>query len=174
MKRFYLILAIFFGVALPAAGFPSSLIELKSGAKFVTSYTWEEGDLIKFYIYGGTVGFEKRGVKKIERTDLPNTGMEPQAVSEPQKPISEKETTPAVKEAATPSKKKASLSSSKKARLLKRQKRIQTRVTAATEALKKARSGKSRRKIRTARKRLLRQKKKLQKIQNQLKQEETP
>lgn len=43
----------------------ASLIELKSGAHFVTSHYWEDGDSIKFYLYGGVVGFAKQQIKKI-------------------------------------------------------------------------------------------------------------
>jgi len=70
MKRFFLILAICFGIVLPANGFPSSLIELKNGAKFVTSHHWEEGEFIKFYLYGGIVGFKKHQIKGIQPSDV--------------------------------------------------------------------------------------------------------
>ncbi len=70
MRQFLLLISACFIFILPASGFTSSLIELKSGAKFVVSHTWEEGELIKFYLYDGIVGFEKHQIKKVENTDL--------------------------------------------------------------------------------------------------------
>ena len=70
MRQFFLLTSACFIFILPASGFPSSLIELKSGAKFVTSHHWEEGEFIKFYLYGGIVGFKKHQIKKVENTDL--------------------------------------------------------------------------------------------------------
>ncbi len=70
MRQFLLLISACFIFILPASGFASSLIILKTGGKFVVSYTWEEGELIKFYLYDGIVGFEKHQIKKVENTDL--------------------------------------------------------------------------------------------------------
>jgi hypothetical protein len=50
----------------------SYVIALKNGATFTTDLYWVEGSQIKFYIYGGVVGFEKNRVSSITETELPD------------------------------------------------------------------------------------------------------
>lgn len=70
MKQFFLLTCACVIFILPASGLASSLIILKNGGKFVTSHYWEEGEFIKFFLYGGIVGFKKHQIKKVENTDL--------------------------------------------------------------------------------------------------------
>lgn len=55
----------------PAAACASYVIKLKNGKEFVTSRYWEEGKRIMFYTSGGTLGFEKDFISKIEESDRP-------------------------------------------------------------------------------------------------------
>lgn len=64
--------------------FPSSyLIQLRNGAEFTTYQYWEEGDQIKFCLYGGVVGVQKDFVRKIEGPGLGHRG-ETAAIGEPE------------------------------------------------------------------------------------------
>lgn len=58
-------------LAYPVLSSAGYLIELKNGSKFITYEHWEEGEEIKFYYYGGVVGFPKAIVKEIRESDLP-------------------------------------------------------------------------------------------------------
>ncbi len=132
MKRCFLILAICFGVVLPATGFPSSLIELKSGAKFVTSHHWEEGGFIKFYLYGGIVGFKKHQIKRIQATDMSPILQERRSDEKLSAQSS------ASVEIAPPQPKKTPSPQTEKNKLKKKQAELQKQIAAAMETLKKA------------------------------------
>jgi hypothetical protein len=43
----------------------SYLLHLKNGNELRTSYYWEEGDEVKFYVYGGVAGLQKGFVSRI-------------------------------------------------------------------------------------------------------------
>lgn len=43
------------------------IISLKNGGEFKTSYYWEEGHEIRFYIHGGVIGIIKDAVKTIQK-----------------------------------------------------------------------------------------------------------
>ena len=45
----------------------SFLIYLKNGNQLRTSHYWEEGDEIKFYVYGGIVGIPKNSVTELKK-----------------------------------------------------------------------------------------------------------
>ncbi len=66
---FILIIAISF-ILLPSFSSATYLIELSNGAKFITFGFWEEKNIIKFYYYGGIVGFNKDRIIRLEETDL--------------------------------------------------------------------------------------------------------
>ena len=63
------IIAISF-ILLPSFSSATYLIELPNGAKFITHGYWKEKNLIKFYYYGGIVGFDKDRVIRLEESDL--------------------------------------------------------------------------------------------------------
>lgn len=48
----------------------SYLIQLKNGGEVRTPGYWEEGDQIKFYIYGGVAGIQKGFVNEIKETKI--------------------------------------------------------------------------------------------------------
>jgi hypothetical protein len=43
----------------------SYLLHLKNGNELRTSYYWEEGDEVKFYVYGGVAGIQKGFVSRV-------------------------------------------------------------------------------------------------------------
>jgi hypothetical protein len=45
-------------------------LQLKNGNELKTSHYWEEGDEIKFYVYGGIAGIQKGFVTKVTISDL--------------------------------------------------------------------------------------------------------
>jgi hypothetical protein len=45
-------------------------IQLKNGNEIKTSHYWEEGDVIKFYAYGGVAGIQKGLVSKVTTSDV--------------------------------------------------------------------------------------------------------
>ena len=57
-------------ILLPSFSSATYLIELPNGAKFITPGFWKEKNLIKFYYYGGVVGFDKDRIIRLEETDL--------------------------------------------------------------------------------------------------------
>ncbi len=62
-------LFILFYLLFPAAGIASFMIELDTGGKIITHQYWEEGDQIKFYQHGGTIGIPASMVKDIRDYD---------------------------------------------------------------------------------------------------------
>lgn len=62
------IIAISF-ILLPSFSSATYLIELPNGARFITHGFWKEKNLIKFYYYGGIVGFDKDRIIRLEETD---------------------------------------------------------------------------------------------------------
>lgn len=48
----------------------SYLLHLKNGNALRTSYYWEEGNEIKFYVYGGVAGIQKEFVTRVTITTL--------------------------------------------------------------------------------------------------------
>lgn len=71
VKKIISIAVIFLLPAYPALSSAAYLIELINGNKFITSGHWEEGGEIRFYYYGGVVGFPKEIVREIRESDLP-------------------------------------------------------------------------------------------------------
>ncbi|MDP2645444.1 MAG: hypothetical protein Q8P24_10925 [Desulfobacterales bacterium] len=66
-----LLTLIFLALCLfPAVCFSSYVIELNNGAIIKISQYWEDGDLIKIYLYGGVVGIQKSFIKKIEQPGI--------------------------------------------------------------------------------------------------------
>ncbi len=54
-------------LAYPVVGYPSYLIQLKSGREFTASRYWKEGGQIKFHAYGGILSIEERDTPDSER-----------------------------------------------------------------------------------------------------------
>ena len=162
MKRFFLILAIWFGIALPATGFPSSLIELKSGAKFVTSHHWEEGEFIKFYLYGGIVGFKKHQIKQIQPTD-----MSPILQAHPSDEKLSAQSTASV-EIAPPQQKKTPSPQTEKNKFKKKQAELQKQIAATLDALKKAKAESNSQRMKAERNKFLNLKGELKALQDEL------
>ena len=66
----YSIILIIILIFIPAVCLPSYVIQLKDGAQFITDRYWNEGNQIKFYLYGGILGVDKTKVEKITESDL--------------------------------------------------------------------------------------------------------
>ena len=56
-------------LTMPQAQAATYLIQLNNRGEFKTSQYWEEGNDIKFYIYGGVAGIQKEFVKTIKQVD---------------------------------------------------------------------------------------------------------
>jgi len=69
MKKLLTAIATAVFVVFASLCFASYVIHLKSGQVFQTDRYWEEGKEIKFYRYGGVVGFRKDLVKEIEEVE---------------------------------------------------------------------------------------------------------
>jgi len=162
MKRFFLILAICFGIVLPATGFPPSLIELKSGAKFVTSHHWQEGEFIKFYLYGGIVGFKKHQIKRIQPTD-----MSPTLQAHPSDEKLSAQSSASV-EIAPPQQKKTPSLPAEKNSPPKKQAQLEQQIAAAFETLKKAKAENDSQRMKAEMKKFLNLKGELKALQDEL------
>jgi hypothetical protein len=77
MKRKIFLCAIFIVLIIPFTCYASFIIELKNGSKYLTNQYWEEGDSIKFYLYGGIVTFKQDAIKTIRLSDQPYKWEEP-------------------------------------------------------------------------------------------------
>jgi hypothetical protein len=70
MKNLMLSLSVILSILiLPSAGLGDYAIHLKNGGRFLTPKYWEKDREIIFYIAGGIMGIEKRGVLKIEKIE---------------------------------------------------------------------------------------------------------
>ena len=162
MKRFFQILAICFGIVLPATGFPSSLIELKSGAKFVTSHHWEEGEFVKFYLYGGIVGFKKHQLKRIQPTDMsPILQAHPSAEKLSTQSSASVEIAPSQPQKTPPPQ-------TEKNGLQKKQAELEKQIAAALETMKKAKAESDAQRMKAERKKFLNLKTELKALQDEL------
>jgi hypothetical protein len=83
-----------FLVLVPGIAFSAYLIELKNGTQFVTGHYWEEGDQVKFNLYGGTAGFNRDIIKSIQKTDKPYDYEEPEAKPEEEQAAAPEAETP--------------------------------------------------------------------------------
>lgn len=54
----------------PFVSLAASLIHLKNGRSLIAEQHWEEGNEVRFYLYGGMVGIQKDFIQKIEQSDL--------------------------------------------------------------------------------------------------------
>ena len=70
MKTLLPLLVMTFLLTMPQARAASYLIQLKNGGELETYHYWEEGNDIRFYIYGGVAGIPKEFVKAIKGVDL--------------------------------------------------------------------------------------------------------
>lgn len=70
MKKHALLLAMAILLCTPGLSLSSYLVELKNGRSFLTSEYWEEDGLIRFYQFGGVIGFKRELVQKIEETSV--------------------------------------------------------------------------------------------------------
>ncbi len=78
-NSFFLSIITAFAIAIfPCKSVASYLIELKSGTQFITDHYWEEGDQIRFNLYGGTAGVHRKLIKLIKETDQPYEYEEPE------------------------------------------------------------------------------------------------
>ena len=163
------------GIGLPAAGFPSSLIELKSGAEFVTAYHWEEGEFVKFYLYGGVVGFKKNQVKQIRPT-----AMSP--IPQSHAPDEKLSATSSASVEIAPSEEEKALSQDEEAPAMRvkpkefaqKQAELEGQIAAVLEGLKKAQAENDVEKMKAERKKLLNFKTDLHHLQTGLMQEVSP
>ena len=73
MKRTMTVIVSALFVFLPITGLAAYIIHLKDGREFITERYVEEGDQIKFKVYGGLIGIQKDLVRDIEETaaDVP-------------------------------------------------------------------------------------------------------
>jgi len=69
MKTPMIIVSILVSFLMPYPGFAAFLVELTSGATYVTDRYWEEDGRIRFRQYGGTIGFSKNHIREIKKTD---------------------------------------------------------------------------------------------------------
>lgn len=79
IQRIFTLLPALMILLFGSRSFSSYLLELKSGACFVTDRYWEEDGQIKCNLLGGTTGFHKATIKSITETDRPS---EPESVTE--------------------------------------------------------------------------------------------
>jgi hypothetical protein len=63
-----LIYPVFLFFSLPALCSADFEIKLKDGTLFETRYYYEENSQVRFYLYGGTVGFPKSSISYIKKT----------------------------------------------------------------------------------------------------------
>ena len=70
IKNYFIPIIAISLILYPSFSFASYLIVLPNGAKFITYGFWKEKNLIKFYYYGGIVGFDKDRVIRLEESDL--------------------------------------------------------------------------------------------------------
>jgi hypothetical protein len=61
----------------PSVCTASYLIQLNNGKQFFISDYWEEGNLVKFYYYGGVVSIEKGQISTITSSDSPYIEVQP-------------------------------------------------------------------------------------------------
>jgi hypothetical protein len=70
MNRVMVFIALtIFQLVGPAWG-ASYLLHLKNGNELRTSYYWEEGDEIKFYVYGGVAGIQKGLIRRVTTSNV--------------------------------------------------------------------------------------------------------
>ena len=70
MKKFIPVIVTIVFFIYPSICLSAYLIELKNGSTFITYHYWAEGRQIKFYCFGGVVGFPKNFVKAIRKSDI--------------------------------------------------------------------------------------------------------
>ncbi len=89
-KHHLFVYLLFLPLLFPALGDASYIIELDTGARFLTPLYWEEQGEVRFFILEGMVGIEKKYVKKIEEASaLEDDGVYvrlPKAVAVPAPP----------------------------------------------------------------------------------------
>ncbi len=73
MKTLLPLLVMSLLLTMPQAKAATYLIQLKNRGEFKTYHYWEEGNDIKFYIYGGVAGIQKEFVKTITEVDEEST-----------------------------------------------------------------------------------------------------
>jgi len=69
MKTPMIIVSILFSFLMPNPSFAAFLVELTSGATYLSDRYWEEDGKIRFHQYGGTIGFSKNHIREIKKTD---------------------------------------------------------------------------------------------------------
>jgi hypothetical protein len=74
MNKFLVSLGLIIGQTTSLAWGSSYLLHLKNGNELRTPYYWEEGNEIKFFIYGGVAGIHKGFVSKVTWSDWHNQG----------------------------------------------------------------------------------------------------
>jgi len=127
------------------------LIELTNGAKFTTTFYWKEKNQIKFYAFGGILGFEKDLISNI--TELPEIPYPLQSPPAPSKPLEDIEKMPSFKEI----KKAATIPRAhpEKEAFIKEKRNIDEKIQAVCAALRKAKVKKDKKQVRVERKKLL-------------------
>ena len=67
MKKYIPVFAILALLQLPPSAEATYRIILENGGRYMTSFCWEDGGNIVFFVPGGSMGIEKRSVRKIEK-----------------------------------------------------------------------------------------------------------
>lgn len=89
MKKILFAVVLFIILSSPC--FSAYIIELENGSRFTTSQYWEEGDMIKCYLYGGVTAFQKKDVKTIRLSDKPYVWEEPEPEPMPEEDMGNQE-----------------------------------------------------------------------------------
>ena len=93
MKKIVLLLImLLIPLLFPTLGDASYVIHLKNGGKFMTPHYWEKDNYVTFYIVGGTMGIEKKSVRKIEK--LPTDPYRDASFRAPEKPLTPAKSAP--------------------------------------------------------------------------------
>ncbi|MGH7793222.1 MAG: hypothetical protein ACREOB_12985 [Thermodesulfobacteriota bacterium] len=70
MNRVIVFIALIIFQAASLTWGASYLLHLKNGNELRTSHYWEEGDEVKFYVYGGVAGLQKEFVTRVTTSNL--------------------------------------------------------------------------------------------------------
>ena len=70
IKNYFIPIIVISLILYPSFSSATFLIELQNGTKFITHGFWQEKNLIKFYYYGGIVGFEKNRIIRLDESEL--------------------------------------------------------------------------------------------------------
>jgi len=126
---------------------PSYVIQLKDGARFITNRYWNEGNQIKFYLYGGIMGVDQSKVEKITESESLS----------PDSEVVEKKASEKIVEPEPPPEPadERGLSEDKKIFFLEEKTRLEAEIQEAIAAFNTAKKNKDPKQIQAERKKLL-------------------